>query len=161
VDDWERWLDVSREDAHAEFYGAWDQVRFLPGRMPLESALEYADRLPLELNAETREGRPEGYQRFISIAGWLQVGMGDRNILLPVEDLAEALGVQPMTVSRYRKWAEEDGFLKQVKGHVYKGKGRGGKATEFRFKVGRFPILREAAQEGTAESFDETSTPEP
>jgi hypothetical protein len=66
-----------------------------------------------------------------------------------------------MTVSRYRKWGQENSYLKEVKAHAYKGKGRGGKATEFRFNVGRFHILREAAQEGTAESFDAAPTSPP
>jgi hypothetical protein len=58
-----------------------------------------------------------------------------------------------MTVSRYRKWALEDGFIKQVKAHQFFGKGKGGKATEFLFDVSRCEMLRERAQEGTEESF--------
>jgi hypothetical protein len=83
-----------------------------------------------------------------SIAGWLQVVIGDRNILLPVADLAEILGVQKMTVSRYRKWAIADGLLKEVAPAAHHPKARKGKATEFRFNVERVPMLKERAAGG-------------
>jgi hypothetical protein len=145
-DDWLHWLEVTRDDAEAEFLGVWDKVRYLPGFSPLDNALEHAQRYPLQLAKENADRRPEGYQRFISIAGWLQVGMGDQNILLPVEDLGEILGVEPMTVTRYRRWAKEDGFLQEIKPYEFKGRMKSGRATEFRFDVSRFPILRERAQ---------------
>ncbi len=148
-----RWFDVSLEDAQAEFFGAWDKVRYLPGFDPLRNALEHARRKPLQLKPETAARRPDGYAAFVSIAGWLQVGAGDRNILLPFEDLGDMLGVEPMTISRYRRWAKEDGFLKEVKPYEFHGKGGGGKAAEFRFDVPRFPVLRDTARDGTSESF--------
>lgn len=151
--DWGYWLHLGREDAHAEFLDAWDKVRYLPGSSPLANAYYQAKRFPLRLAADTKQRRTEVYEFFISIAGWLQVAMGDRNILLPVEELSEILHVEPMTISRYRKWAIEDGFLKEVQPHAFKGKGKGGKATEFRFDVSRVPILMERAQRGTTLSF--------
>ena len=72
--------------------------------------------------------------------------MGDRTILLPVEELARRLGTQPVTISRYRRWAVQDGYLREVKPHEFRGKGKPGKATEFRFNVSLFGITKERAQ---------------
>jgi hypothetical protein len=140
---------VGRDDAEAEFLGAWDKIRYLPGYSPLRCALEHARHTTLRLKEEVAQKRPAGYPLFVTLAGWLQVGMGDRDILLPVEEVAELLHVQPVTVSRYRRWAVLDGYLKEVKPYEFRGKGRGGKATECRFDVSLFPCLRERAQDGT------------
>jgi hypothetical protein len=40
---------------------------------------------------------------------------GGGNIALPVARLAEILGVSPMHVSRFREYAKDDGFLREVK----------------------------------------------
>jgi hypothetical protein len=153
-DPWERWFLVGREDAEAEFLGAWDKVRYLPGYSPLRCALGHARIAPLRLKEEVARERPAGYPLFVSLAGWLRVGMGDRNILLPVEEVAELLHVRPVTVSRYRRWAKADGYLKEVRPHTFRGKGKGGAATEFRFNVAWFPCLRKRAQDGTGQSFE-------
>jgi hypothetical protein len=143
--DWEAWFGVAREDAQVEILDAWDKVRYLPGQTPLDNALRSARECPLVLRDEETARRADGYPLFVSVAGWLQVAMGDRAIMLPVELLAKALGVKPMTVSRYRRWAVEDGYLHEVRPYEFRGKGKGGKATEFRFAVPLFPILRERA----------------
>jgi hypothetical protein len=77
---------------------------------------------------------------------------GDRNILLPVEQLAEVLKVSKMTISNSRDWAKADGFLREVKEACHAKK----QATEFRFNVQRVEMLREAAERGTQLSYDET-----
>ncbi len=152
---WEHWLGATRDDAEAEFLAAWDKIRYMPGYAPLDNAIELARRHPLQPRPEVMERRPDGYAAFISIAGWLQVGMGDANILLPVEDLAPLMGVQPVTISRYRRWAKEDGYLREVKAYKFAGKGRKGQATEFRFDVGRFQCLQDTARDGTEAGFEE------
>jgi hypothetical protein len=152
---WERWLDISRDDAQAEFLSAWDKVRYLPGYAPLDNAIEQARRYPLAPRPEVADRRPDGYPMFVSIAGWLQVGMGDSNILLPVKELAPFLGVQPITISRYRKWAVEDGYLREVRPYRFAGTGKRGQATEFRFDVGRFQVLQDTAKDGTEEGFEQ------
>jgi hypothetical protein len=151
-DDWTVWLGLGREDAHVEIIAVWDKVRYLAGHSPLESALEQARRQPLRPSDDEIERSSERYPLFVSLAGWLQVGMGNRNILLPVAEVAGLLEVEPMTVSRYRKWAIEHGYLKEVLPYK-KPAGKQGKATEFRFDVSLFQVLREAAQQGTQEGF--------
>jgi hypothetical protein len=154
-DPWEKWLRFPQEEVETEFCGGWDKVRYLPGRGPLGNALERAHRQPLQLRPEIARRRPCGYPGFIAIAGWLQVCAGDSNILLPVEELAPLLKVKPMTISRYRKWGIEDGYLKEVKSYEFRGEKKAGKATEFRFNMPKFPCLADTAQQGTAERFEE------
>jgi hypothetical protein len=120
--------------------GCWEKVRFVPGWEPLDQAVE---REKMQLIPSTE--RTEGYQNFVSIAGWLQVTMGDRNIMLPCEKLAELLNCKPMTISRYRRWAVEDGLMRQVKEHRFKP-GGGGDATEFRFDTSQYKCLDQTAQ---------------
>jgi hypothetical protein len=150
---WAFWFQVARDDAHAEIFSAWDTVRYLPGCDPLQQAVERAKRMPLLPAPEHQAKRPAKYADFLSVAGWLQVTMGNRPIMLPVEKLDKILGVEPMTISRYRKWAIEDKYVKEVRPYEFHGKGKGGKATEFYFDVSRWKCLMEAAAKGTVESF--------
>jgi hypothetical protein len=55
--------------------------------------------------------------------------------------VAELLGVEPMTITRYRRWAVQDGLLKEVKPYVFRGKGGAGKAAEYEFDLTRVPGL--------------------
>lgn len=64
-----------------------------------------------------------------------------------------------MTVTRYRKMAEADQLLKKVKDHSFAVGRTDNRATEFRFDVSRIPLLRDAAQAGTAAGFASASPP--
>jgi hypothetical protein len=150
---WLAWFEISRDDAEAEFFGGWDAIRYVVGDTPLEAALERAQRIPLRLAPEISESRPDGYARFIALAGWLQVLMGDHNILLPVQQVGELLNCNKATVGRYCRWAIEDGYLALVAKAERNPHGRG-KAARYRFNVSRFPTLKECAQKGTQESFE-------
>lgn len=152
----EKCLGGTQEDLHVAILQAWDKVRYLPGYSPLTNALERTRRTPLKLSREHAPKFTAVYERFVSIAGWLQVAMGDRPIFLPVHELSVLLHVQPMTITRYRQWAIEDGLLRLAPGgeSKYNGPGRKGRATEFRFNVGRFPILSDTAEDGTDQSYD-------
>lgn len=145
-DAWLDWFGLGSMDAHAEFIDVWTKSRFKPGHDPLEQAIDAARQLRLLPNAETMAKRPDDYARFISIAGHLQVVMGDQPIFLPCRKLAAKMGVSDMTVSRYRRWAVEDGFLQTVKHAQFRSGGRSD-ATEFRFAVDRFKALAERAQQ--------------
>ena len=140
-DAWMRHFHLEREDAQVEFMGCWEKIRFVPGWDPLEQAVQRAKQMQLIPPTE----RTDGYVRFVSIAGWLQVTMGNRNIMLPCEKLSEYLQCKPMTISRYRRWAIEDELLTQVKEHRFKP-GGGGEATEFRFATSRYKCLASTAE---------------
>jgi hypothetical protein len=146
TDAWQQYVGERRDDAEATFLDAWEKVRNLLGRSPLENALEQAERCPLIVGQDKLIQRPEKYALFVSMAGWLQVAMGDRNIALPCREIGDLLDVDKMTVSRYRKWAVQDGYLKEMNPARFAGKRGQGKATEFRFNVAKFSILEEQAQ---------------
>jgi hypothetical protein len=152
-DAWRFYLKIDGENAEVEFVGVWEKVRYRPGQGPLDNALELAQLHPLSIREELVERRSAGYPKFVSLAGWLQVGMGVQPILLPVEKVGTILTVTPMTVSRYRQWAIEDYYLREVKAAAFEGKGRRGKAAEFVFNVGLWDLLKQRAQAGTVEVF--------
>jgi hypothetical protein len=144
-DPWFKWLGLARVEVHAEILAAWDKVRRKPGRSPLDQAIEMAFRHPLMPPADVMESRPDGYEKFVSLAGWLQAASGGQNILLPVADVGELLGVRPLTVSRYRQWAVEDGYLAEVRPYSFHSQRARNRATEFRFNLDAFPVLVGAA----------------
>jgi DNA-binding transcriptional regulator YhcF (GntR family) len=73
--------------------------------------------------------------------------------MLPTRrELADMMDVIPMTISRWRKRAVEDGYLVKVKDHQFQSKGIS-EAADFRFNVGLYLKLNEKAQGGTAEHF--------
>lgn len=147
--------DLTDEELYFEFVCNWNAVRFRDGETPLGNAVAMADTHPLmPARASKSKDRLIGYARFISIAGWLQVAMGNCEILLPVDTLAPILGVSAMTVTRYRQTAIRDGYLKVVQEHSHPKR----RATEFLFDVTRFSVLHEKAQLGTGASF-EAGTP--
>jgi hypothetical protein len=102
---WAHYFGVDAEDARVEFLSNWDRVRCLPGYAPLDYAIEQAEKRPIEFGGVGLAADTDGYKRFLTIAGWLQVAAGNRNILLPCELVGARLNVTPMTVSRYREWA--------------------------------------------------------
>lgn len=96
---------------------------------------------PVELREEVTDRRSTRYKFFVSLCAYLQRGRGKNPIALPVERIGELLGVSPMTVSRYREWGEEDGYLTHTRAAVH-GPGKKGRADEYIFDMDRFPHLR-------------------
>jgi hypothetical protein len=147
ADLWAVFLEFEEADAVAAIIDVWDRVRYLLGQDPLDVAMELARRVPLNSEGDSRKWTRE-YDQFLSLAGWLQVAMGNRSILLPVERVGELLGVKARTVSRYRDWACADGVLVKVKGACK------GRAAEFQFNVADWSVLNAASTPGTAEAFE-------
>lgn len=111
------------------------RVRFAKGRGPLDWAIAIAAQYPL---TDPEELGLERYNRFLSIAGWLQVQRGSESVYLPVEKLAKILNVTPRSVSTWRTLAKRQGLLTETAAYQ-----RNKKATEFRFAVEKFAVLRE------------------
>jgi len=143
------------ETAYECFTHAWGRVRFRGDEGPLEQALAKAKAYPLSTARERGRKMPK-YDRFVSVAGWLQVTVGDRNILLPVRQVASLLKTVPCRVSIWRELAKKDGYLAEAKAHVFHGKLGVGRATEFRFDTQRWGCLQAAAASGCAAHFDFT-----
>jgi len=145
--------EIDGEEAYAEFVTLWDKVRYRPDETPLTNAAVKAKAYPLGTLRSTKDRPLPGYDRFVSLAGWLQVSMGDKPIMLPCRACAEILHTTARTVSSWRQWAVEDGFLKIQQEHRYHPGGES-EATVFRFAVNRWPCLSKVAQRGTQSSFD-------
>ena len=125
-----------------EIENIWNKTRFPPGMSPIPHAMAMADRKPLQLNDD---GGSEKYVQFVSTAAWLQVTMGNRNILLPCHKLAPFFNVAPKTIMNWTHKAERDKLLKRVKRYTGKPERL---ADEFRFDVKRWKILQDRAEEG-------------
>jgi len=134
--------ELTDEDAYLEFVTAWNNVQFKIGETPLDLAYRKSleARLPMERGDEPVK---QGYCRFVGLAGWLQVIMGDCSIMLPCEKTAALFSVSPMTISRYREMAIVDGYLSISRKHSRVER----RATEFRFDISKFEELRSAAEE--------------
>lgn len=143
--DWIPDDDHDPDEAAAEFVRHWDKIRFLPGMSPLESAWQRAQESPLSIPQTIAENRPEKYGRFISLVGWLCVTLGKTDVALPCKEIGETMGgLTKMTISTYRGFGLEDGFLTAVAEHRLPGKGKKGAATVFRFAVDLFPSIVKA-----------------
>jgi hypothetical protein len=150
-DPWREWFDIVGASARAEFYDTWQKIRYRPGTDPLHQAFVANQMLRLLVRPDTRKKRPleppekrstQDYEFFIGLAGHLQVAMGLRNILLPCEAVGELMDIDKGTVSRYRRWAIEDGYLREIRKHKFKP-GGGGRATEFRIDASQWDKLKE------------------
>ncbi len=123
------------EDARTEFVDLWQRIRFPVGWTPLQAAWDQAQIFRLKpINCPT-----ERYASFISLAGNLQVMRGSEPIWLPCRETAELLDVCEMTISRYRRFAVEDGQLKKIRSHTFRTADNHGEATLFRFDLNRYP----------------------
>lgn len=112
-----------------------ERVRYAKGAGPLEWAAAMSCQYPL---SDPDDLQLERYNKFLSIAGWLQVVRGDEPIILPVAKLAGELGVTAQMVSHWRRRAQRQGLLSEVARYIAHKQ-----ATRFRFAVERFSILRE------------------
>jgi hypothetical protein len=134
---WRDFPQIKTEnDGIVEFLSVWDKITSIPGHGVFDQALRKAHASPLRITSIRSRLVPD-YVIFVSYAGWLQAAFGDNDILLPCHKLAPMFGCTHQTIARYRRWAEEDGFLVLVEEHAYRRK-----ATRFRFRVDLFPELR-------------------
>jgi hypothetical protein len=158
-DPWEEWFGIGREEAKAEFLDLWPKFRFPANQTPLEAAVMLARRMAIlpsnevcERRGVERNNTTIGYVMFLSVCGHLQAMMGDRVIYLPQEPLAKALRVQGRTISRWRQWVVEDGYLRQTAPAGRRC------AAEYRFDISRWKCLEVKASPGTAEGFKQDET---
>jgi hypothetical protein len=113
------------------FISYFNKVLFAPGEGPLNWALRLADQQPL------RKTKRKLYDRFVSMAGWLQLGCGENDIFLPQRKVCELLGVSGATISNMTHCAISDGYLKLVKPAIPQRR-----AALYRFNIDKFPVLR-------------------
>jgi hypothetical protein len=131
-------LVESTDEFDAHFIRNWKAIRYLPGESPLDTASRLASRYPLATREANGDALPQ-YRKLVSLAGWLQYVVGEKNIFLPVHTLGPLIGCSARSVSSYIHEAEDEGILERVKSHSLKSK----KAHEFRFRTEYWPILKE------------------
>jgi hypothetical protein len=127
----------SGEEPRLDFMVSFMKVLHVPFTDITANALRLAEETPLKPPNE----RGPLYQRFISLAGWLQVLMKEKVIILPTHKLGVLLHCNPRTVSRLRTLAASDGLLELVKEHQFRSAGGKNEASEFRFKSEYFQEL--------------------
>jgi hypothetical protein len=133
-DPWDYYFCAEDADAaRIDFANCWNSIRHIPFRDPLQNALRQAERAPLTPLNE----RGPLYERFISMAGWLQKLQYGKDIYLPTRLVARLLCCDQRTVSRLRKLALCDGLLRITGEHEFRSTGKS-KATAFRFAIERF-----------------------
>jgi hypothetical protein len=125
---WTDHLHMEAADAEMAFDCVWIECRAVPGYDPLTVAILEAKESP----AVEDHTLPAGYRTFLKVAQSLQRQLPTSSFMLPCHKLALMLACQPMTISRYRKKAIRDGYLKIVKSHSYRSVGKS-EATEFQF----------------------------
>jgi len=128
----------------------WRRIRFLPGKPPLQQALEKASAHPLGTLRGKKRATPK-YDRFVSVCGWLQTTVGDAPVYLPERKMAELLNTSPALVHAWLRWALEDGFLKCVMRYPPGTR----RANEYRFDTSRWDVLTRHAARSCAKSFRE------
>ena len=125
-DPWQTCFPES-DDPKLEFVDTWHRIKW--PRAELETARLSAARLPLKPFC----CYSPGYQAFVSLAGHLQRNI-EGSILLPCLKISAILGCRPMTISRYRRMACQDGLLQLIARGIKLQR----KADEFRFSVELF-----------------------
>lgn len=139
------WADTDA-DFEAEFFDSWETIRLPAGSDPLTEALRRADENRLGLFDKAKTTRPDDYARFVSLAGWLCVVVGKDRIKLPCDAGGAVMGVSGMTISRYRKFALKDGYMRVVKRARFLGNIHN-EATTFKFRVDLWDCLKRAMPE--------------
>jgi hypothetical protein len=125
---WKDHLHMHPADAEMAFGDVWVECRAVPGYDPLTIAVLQAKKTPPLADSNV----PAGYTIFLNIARSLQQQLPNSSFLLPCHKLAPLFACQAMTISRYRKKAIRDGYLKVIKQHSYRSIGKR-EATEFQF----------------------------
>jgi len=129
--------DLDREDLLCDFVYSWRRIRYRIGEGPLATAMRTAEEAPLNLPASDPWSDLPAYRTLVSLAGWLQVIVGDQPIFLPRRRIGELLGRSHTQIMRYCANAVEQGYLALVNEHSLVRR----RATEYRFDVSQFNTL--------------------
>jgi len=104
------WDFYAIEGGREEFISVWMSRRYRPNENPLDTALADLERLPVKVSGPNSTT----YTKVVGIAYHLQNRLGERNIVLPQERIAEKLGVSQRAVSGYISAAVNNGLLRVV-----------------------------------------------
>ncbi len=111
----------------------WDAIRYVAGEGPLNKALALAVKFPVprKTNLTRRFTR---YVEFLSLAGWLQVVVGeDSPIYLPQRKVSGIFHCDRSKIQNLTRVARREGYLTVVHPHSAHT------ATRFKFELDKFP----------------------
>jgi hypothetical protein len=101
------------ENGRSSFFMAYQRAKLPAGEDLLRVAWERAEGDPVQF---AHEFPSEGYVKFLNFAFRLQELIGEGEpIAIPRKEVSELMGVRIGTVSNWRKIAEMEGYLSQVK----------------------------------------------
>lgn len=113
---WEEHLIMNRDDAEAMFLDGWEKIAVVPGLHPLDAAWIALAGDQVVFKPGTLKRESMAYRSFLGVAYHLHRMLNGGPIILPTRGrLPQLLEVQPMTVSRFRQWAVEEGILTEVR----------------------------------------------
>ena len=111
----------------------WDEIRYVAGEGPLNKALALAQQFPVPRKSNLTR-RFTRYVEFLSLAGWLQVVVGEENeIYLPQRKTAEIFDCDRSMIRNLIRAAIKEGYLTVVKPHSTNA------ATRFKFELDKVP----------------------
>jgi hypothetical protein len=154
-DPWRHWTGGGADEAREQIAFAWTRILYTPGCGLLDEAVERARQHQLPI--PPAHAITPDYVRFLSVAGWLQVAVGDREIFLPCQKVSVAMFGEDgkhQNVSRWIGVAKSQGYLCRVRFGRY-GAGvhpSSRTADELRFDVTLFPVLMEAINRRSPEA---------
>ena len=121
------------EDEQFQIVNEWDEIRYVAGEGPLNKAHALALQFPVPRKSNLTR-RFTRYVEFLSLAGWLQVVVGEENeIYLPQRKAAEIFGCDRSMISNLIRAAIKEGYLTVVKPHSTNA------ATRFKFEFDKVP----------------------
>jgi hypothetical protein len=137
---WAKWFGLDREDVVNEWERSWERIRSVPGLPPLEYARIRGDHRPIHFKPRSLSIRSKKYERFLSMAAWLQVGTGAGVMLLPRDQVADLLKApSKLEVGMWVKAGIRDRLLMLVREH----NAEAARAASYVFDVRRVPTLEE------------------
>jgi hypothetical protein len=104
------WDFYTIEGGREEFISIWMSRRYRPNENPLDIAVADLKRLPVKVSGPSSTT----YAKVVGLAYHLQNRLGERNIVLPQERIAEKFGVSQRAVSGYISAAMNNGLLRVV-----------------------------------------------
>lgn len=122
------------KDPFADFLSAWSFIVEPRKGDRVDRALELSRKNPLDLGRSYAGAQWTRFREFLSLCFWLFHLTGGKPFFAPCHLFAEALGIDPASVSRYRGQAVKAGFLRETAPSVGRMK-----ATEFVFCMEKLP----------------------
>jgi hypothetical protein len=128
-------------DLETEFKHCWYTCNYTSD--PVHEAFDRAKKWPL--NLKNPQGIP-ACGHFVSLFGHLGLRQEDGVVALPTHKVADVMGCSAMTISRWIKYAQKEGYLELVREHDYDPERQIRLAAEYRVSIRVLVAARNALQ---------------